>query len=44
VCNKTIRVESAHNMHDMVTDLMRPRITEGASRESVGDGLVVEER
>lgn len=29
---------------DVVTKRMRARMTEGASRESVGDGRVVEDR
>jgi hypothetical protein len=28
---------------EIVTDRMRPRMTEGASRESCGEGRVVEE-
>lgn len=28
-------------MHESVTDFMRPRMTEGASRDSVGEGRVV---
>ena len=41
---RTMHVERAHSMQEVVTDLMRPRMTDGASRDSVGDGLVVAER
>lgn len=37
-------VEIELMMQEMVTDRIRPRMTEGASRDSVGDGLVVGER
>ena len=37
------RVVMEQNMHDMVTDRIRARITEGASRESVAEGRVEEE-
>src|SRR5205809_1506295 len=39
----TRNVEVVVMMQDRVTARMRPRITEGASRESCGDGRVVEE-
>ena len=37
-------VKSEHMETDAVTKRMRARMTEGASRERVGDGRVVEER
>jgi hypothetical protein len=40
--NKT-KVPKEQAMHDDVTNRMRPRMTEGASRESCGEGRVVEE-
>jgi hypothetical protein len=36
--------EMLHTMHDTVTDRMRARMTEGASRVSVDEGRVVDER
>jgi hypothetical protein len=40
---RTTNVVTEQIMQDIVTDCMRPRMTEGASRESCGDGRVVEE-
>lgn len=39
-----IKVPTEQTIHDAVTDRMRPRMTEGASRESWGEGRVVDER
>ena len=36
-------VVTEHTMQVAVTDCMRPRMTEGASRESVAEGRVVED-
>jgi hypothetical protein len=33
-----------HTIHDTVTDRIRARMTEGASRERFGEGRVVAER
>jgi hypothetical protein len=40
--NKT-KVPTELTIHDAVTNRMRPRMTEGASRESCGEGRVVGE-
>jgi hypothetical protein len=37
------KVETEHMMQERVTAEMRPRITEGASRQSCGEGRVVDE-
>lgn len=37
-------VAAEHSVHDSVTEAMRARITEGLSRDRVGDGRVLEER
>jgi len=37
-------VAVVHTRHDSVTERMRARMTEGASRERVGDGRVVWDR
>ena len=39
-----IKVPIEQTIHDDVTKRMRPRMTEGASRESCGDGRVVGEK
>lgn len=39
--DNTANVVNEHMMHDTVTDCIRPRITDGASRDSCGDGRVV---
>jgi hypothetical protein len=38
------KVPKEQTIHDAVTDRMRPRMTEGASRESCEEGRVVDER
>jgi hypothetical protein len=40
---RMIAVEARQKKQEMVTERMRARITDGASRESVGLGLVVDE-
>jgi len=41
---RSTNVNSEQIMQVVVTERIRPRITEGASRDSVGEGRVVEER
>lgn len=38
---RMMKVDAVHRKQERETALMRPRITEGASRERVGDGRVV---
>jgi hypothetical protein len=40
---RTTNVVTEQMMHDTVTDAMRPRMTEGASRERLAEGRVVED-
>lgn len=37
------KVVTEQMRHDIVTDRIRPRITDGASRESCGEGRVVDD-
>lgn len=41
---RNTKVDMEQIIQEMVTERIRPRITDGASRESVGEGRVVEER
>lgn len=43
-CIRMYSVAAEHSVHDSVTEAMRARITEGLSRDRVGDGRVLEER
>ena len=41
IAQSATNVETEHMIQDTVTDCIRPRMTEGASRDSCGEGRVV---